>query len=131
MPISKAYNKSFRPSAPVVDCMISGLDETQASPRTCQALIDTGADITALPQNIITELKLTKVHRILVAGYNEATATQLKDVYTAKVSIPPMAEKIDRVIVTAGEHALIGRDLINHWTVTLHGKKGIAEIEEG
>ena len=68
---------------------------------------------------------------MLVAGYKEATAIRFEDVYSAKVSVSPFDKKVHRVIVTDAEHACIGRDLINNWTVTLRGKQGIIEIEEG
>lgn len=127
MPLSRPYDKSFFPSAPVIDCTVSIPGGAPASSRACRGLIDSGADITAIPQNVVTELRLARVDRIPVAGYDEVT--RLKDVYAAKVSVPPMEEKVFKVVVTREDYALIGRDLINHWMVTLNGKKGIVEIE--
>lgn len=77
-----AYDDSFDPPAILVPVTISGVGQKHDSVNI-QALIDTGADVSALPEDISTELGLYPFSRLQSAAYKWKMR-----VVTRKQSIP-------------------------------------------
>lgn len=89
---------------------------------TLPGLIDSGADITAIPQEVVSGLNLFKVDEIRVGDYDDAENAVIKEVYSAKLTIVPIKPIIARVIPKkTEEYMIIGRDVINEWLLTLDG----------
>lgn len=126
-----SYDMSFRPPAPVVEISLSqpsSQDATQVV--SVRGLIDSGADITVVPQWVINQLKLYPVDEVLVAGYiGEATQAWL---YSVAVAIAEFGSRIIRVVGSPNSPTiLIGRDVINEWTLLLDGRQQVFKIISG
>jgi hypothetical protein len=131
MPFVKRYNDTltkFDPPAPVLEIFLSSPGVAVAPPTPVEALIDSGADITAIPKKFVEQLQLKLVDQLPAAGYEGVESEKLADVYSVNVFVRDVGDYIIRVISCNYDYAFIGRDLINAWELFLHGKANIFEI---
>ncbi len=119
------YNTSmFKPPAPVVLAeWRSPAHSRTSNPERLPVLIDSGADCCAIPQRLIDNLHLYQVDECKVGGYDDEEEDLLtKPIYSVHLTIPPLQSRIIEVISKdSGDYALIGRDIINEWLLTLDG----------
>lgn len=113
-----AYNQEEQPPAP---CLTVTLRHPEDLTRTInlQAKIDTGADISAIPINLIAQLGLPIMSKLVVEGYNGIPATV--STYSAHILIGAARFRLQEVIAISEPHALLGRDILNHFYVHLNG----------
>ena len=131
MPFVKKYNDTptkFDPPAPVLEIFLSTPGAGVPYPAPVEALIDSGADITAIPRRLIDQLQLKLVDQLPTMGYEGVPSEKLTDVYSVKILVRDVGDYIVRVIPSNYDHALIGRDIINSWDLLLRGKTGIFDI---
>lgn len=117
------YGRQYHPPAPVLPLRVGRPGTAPAV--LVPALVDTGADLSVLPQGLPARLRLPAVGRLAVAGV-EGVPLQLP-VYAVEVSMNG-----DRSIVRAvslGATMLIGRDLINKLTLHLHGPEAVLDVD--
>jgi len=112
------YSGNFDPPAPVVEVSISAPLSKVSTSST--ALVDSGTDITVIPERIITQLKLRRVDSMPVSGFGERVIQAT--VYSATLEIEGISEsKIYRILGWSKDYALIGRDLLNQLIAVLNG----------
>lgn len=116
---------NFNPPAPVLEVSFSS-PIPQGEIIKIPALLDSGADMTVIPQNIAQQLQLRYVDEIPAAGYDGIAKKVF--VYSAKIIFDNLGDFIIRVITSNSGHALIGRDILNKWSVFLKGRNKIFEI---
>ena len=121
------YSRNFNPTAPVIELSISApLSEAITSSI---ALIDSGADITVIPEVIISQLKLRRVDSVLASGFSKRVVQAT--VYSAALSIEGILEtQIYRVLSWNGDYALIGRDILNKFIAMLNGPNEELSLQE-
>ncbi|MEX2186630.1 MAG: retropepsin-like aspartic protease [Pirellulales bacterium] len=92
------------------------------------ALMDTGADRTIIPSAIAEGLQLRKGREVELGGIGGTTIVMASYYVTIRIhDLPPIECE---VFATLGErHALLGRDVLNHFRVLLDGPRGVLEIE--
>jgi len=86
--------------------------------------VDTGADITALPARLASELHLPVVGEVRVRG---VTGAQRALLYGVELQVAGA-----RVMVQAagvGAHTLLGRDVLNRWTLVFRGPEQMLEVD--
>lgn len=113
------YNYSPRiiPPAPF---LFAGFSATNTSgAMSIHALLDTGADSSALPIEVIEQLGLQQVDAGFVGGINEPRA--LSPIFAAFVSLAGSAPSEIDVYGLALPFAILGRDVLNHYHITLDG----------
>jgi len=112
------YSKNFNPPAPVIEISVSAPLSKDSISLT--ALIDSGADITVIPERIIARLKLRRVDSSLASGFSKDVIEA--SVYSAILSIEGiLGPKICRILSWNDDYALIGRDLLNQLITVLDG----------
>lgn len=112
------YSKKFNPPAPIIEISVSAPFSKDAISLT--ALIDSGADITVIPERIIARLKLRHVDSLLASGFGKGVVEA--SVYSAILSIEGiLRSKIYRILGWSDDYALIGRDLLNQLITVLNG----------
>lgn len=113
-----AYDKTQDPPAPMLQVTVSKIRRRRPR-RTVPALIDTGADITAVPSHLLNDLKLESIGRIRIEAVNAKSTI----VYTYGVRLKLTDIVIERieVILADFDFVVIGRDVLNRLYLLLNG----------
>ncbi|MFQ5812814.1 MAG: hypothetical protein ACE5I2_06450 [Anaerolineae bacterium] len=112
------YNASIDPPAAYLPVRMTNPD-TGASIRL-PAKIDSGAAMSVLPQTAIVDLALEPTGDVLASGY-DCRATLLPT-YTVTFEVENYALQAVEVTVSPRKDVLMGRDILNHFILTLNGK---------
>ena len=83
------------------------------------ALLDTGADSSALPNDIIGLLGLQQINAGFVGGLTESRT--LGPIYEASISIEEGHQEDLEIYGLNLPFAILGRDVLNHYHITLDG----------
>jgi len=111
---------------PVVDVTITTPEQRQ-QPITITALIDSGADGSLIPINILEQVDARYVDKVRIRGV--LGHSQMVDVYLVTLQIGENWIHSVRVIaVESKAEAVLGRNVLNHLVITLDGLAGITEI---
>jgi predicted aspartyl protease len=112
------YSKNFSPPAPVIEISVSvPLSNDNIS---LTALMDSGADITVIPEQIISQLKIRRVDSTLASGFGKGVIEAT--VYAAILSIEGVLKpRIYRVLSWRENYILLGRDILNQLVSVLNG----------
>jgi predicted aspartyl protease len=112
------YNRQFDPPAPSLDIAVRHpLRPDQL--RRIVAKLDTGADVSAIPQSVAADLELLPAQTITVEGF-DGTRTSI-DTYAVTIELAGARFRYIEVILIPDNYALIGRDILNHFYAHLHG----------
>ena len=111
------YNEDFVPPAPYCEILVSDVDNINQT--GLGALIDTGADITAIPLNVARRLGLR--HRGIVFVEGSTGERVPRHTFGANVSIDGVLWFALRVMAWNEDSVLLGRDVLNHYHITLDG----------
>lgn len=116
------YDVSRDPPAPILPLLVGrpGLPPT----ISVVALVDTGADITVIPQSVARRLRLPAIGSVRVRGVGGAI--QQAPLYSAVVELAGTKDHVE--VLALGEETLVGRDLLNRWTVRLRGPQKQLEV---
>ncbi len=93
------------------------------------ALIDSGADITVLPDQVVAQLGLIPVEHLPATG-SDGHTTQ-RPVFTVRLvarDFPPV--EIEVMGGVAERYAILGRDMLNRFKVVLDGPNQRVEISD-
>lgn len=113
------YDASFNPSAPVLPIEIAA--PLSPSAHRVRALVDSGADISVVPRQLAERLQLRRVDVVPTQGFGGAIVEC--SVFSVSLALEMGQPRIIRAILWEEDYALLGRDILNHWKVTLDGPR--------
>lgn len=117
------YDTSQTPGIPAVDVVIS-------NPRVGSSkevgLIDTGSAITIVPERLKSRLGLVKIGDMKIRSITGSVTLVSKHIVS--ITIGGVEFKRVRVATLDRDNAVVGRNLINLWTLTLFGKSQVGRI---
>lgn len=120
-----AYSQEFDPPAPIVEVSVAHI---RTRPRVkLPAILDTGADITAIPELLVDRLKLYQVGRMYVEDVNGYT--ELIKTYVVRLAIAGHIIPEHRVLVTGLDFVVLGRDLLNKFYLLSNGPEQTFAIQ--
>jgi predicted aspartyl protease len=122
-----AYDRSFNPPAPVADVTIMH-PVTGARSSVLRGKLDSGADVTVIPERVVAQLGMTPKGRIWTRGY-DGTYTQ-RSVYYVRLRVEGFNLASVRCVATDRANVLLGRNVLNHFVITLDGKNLVFELED-
>jgi len=128
LPLIYPYDRdNFNPPAPVLEVSLA-VPNSLFSKQFVKspALLDSGADITVIPQWIAQQLQLKYVDEILASGYDGTPKKTF--IYSVKIIFNNLGDFVIRTIASDIEYVLIGRDILNKWSLFLKGRGNIFEI---
>ncbi len=117
-----AYDTGRIPAAPMLPLRV-GAPGTEPA-VTMPALVDTGADMTVLPEHLPRQIHLPLIGQITVGGVGGAE--RRVPVYAAQVEAAG-SRRIAEVLAL-GREALVGRDLLNFWLLHLDGPRQVLRV---
>lgn len=112
------YSKNFDPPAPVVEVMLSNVRNRRLH-VTLPAILDTAADITAIPQSVLDRLKLYQISRIGVQGVDGVS--NYLETYQVRVKVATLTIPQLQVIPVSFEFIVLARDVLNQLIIHLDG----------
>lgn len=118
-----AYDTSKSPAAPILPIKIK---TTGGRTAALEGIVDTGSDISILPARLARDLRLAVTGEAAVHG---VTGSERVRLYRSEVEIDGMTVTIE--FAGIGTHALIGRDIINRWTLVLSGPEQMLDLDAG
>jgi predicted aspartyl protease len=126
---TQEYNRrDFSPPMPVLDVGVSkpGAD---VPVRIIEAIIDTGADGTLLPRDILKHAGapyIDRVHLVSITGERRPV-----DLYVVTLHLGERrVHGVQAVALPAGATAILGRDVLNQLRLHLDGLAGATEVVE-
>ncbi len=126
--MKSAYEHSYYPPAPMVDIWLAPPERAFAL-GPLSALIDTGADGSLLPAQILRQLgiELFDVKRLRSQwGESRYVETFLVDVGIGSLRLP----LVEVVSDDASDEILLGRNVLNLLHLTLDGPNQVVEVRE-
>jgi len=112
------YALEYTPPAPALTVELARPFSSQS--RESRAKLDSGADMTVLPQPLIGELRLVPASRIAVYSFNEREEERYT--YFVDISFHSFVFPLVEVIGARRRDVLLGRDVLNLLKTTLDGK---------
>lgn len=111
------YKRDLDPPAPFVEVRFR--HPTTDRQETLLAKLDTGADISGIPRRLVDRLGLATVRTIPIAGYDQVRTTI--STYVIRLEVRRLDLRYLEVVPLPGEHALLGRDVLNRLYTYLKG----------
>ena len=111
------YDRSIDPPAPVVEVIIR--HPTTGVWEALSAQLDTGADISGIPQRLVDRLGLAPVRVVPIEGYDDARV--LLSTYIVRLEVAGVRFRGVEVVPIPGERTLLGRDVLNCLYIHLNG----------
>lgn len=119
------YDRAFNPPAPAFEIIIQHPDDpTRTVSVTAQ--IDTAADLSCIPLTKVAALGLERGDETIIAGYDGRPAANL--LYLVTLRINGFAINRVRAIAIPDSVFLLGRNVLNHFNLTLRGKDETFDI---
>jgi predicted aspartyl protease len=125
--MTTAYDTSSQPPAPFIEFeVVSPQDSTQR--HLAQGLLDTGAEVSVLPVEILTALQIPKASNMPVESWDGSSTL----VTTYIVTLGIADARLDSIEMVAAPmpYAILGRDVLNHFILTLNGKDLTFELRD-
>jgi predicted aspartyl protease len=115
----RPYDRNFSPPAPVADVTILH-PVTGVSSGLLPGKLDTGADITVIPESLVSKLGLSAKAYLWARGYDGTFSH--RPVYYVRFSIEGNELIAVRCIAADRQNVLVGRNVLNRFVIMLDGK---------
>jgi predicted aspartyl protease len=112
------YDTNFNPSAIVVSVIVAGVVHRRPQAELA-ALIDTGADVTAIPEAFVDRLKLYPFGRLQLEDANAVKTPVFT--YEARLALTGQSAKKMEVVLTPYPFVILGRDWLQDYYLLLDG----------
>lgn len=122
-----AYDRAFNPPAPVADVTIANPVTPNKRSRV-RGKMDTGADITVIPERLIVPLGISPKGRVWTRGYDGTYAQRA--VYYVRLTLEGFVLATVRCVATNRSDVLLGRNVLNRFLITLDGKNLTFELKD-
>jgi predicted aspartyl protease len=120
------YETRVRPPAPFLEIQV--MHPVTGVTHQWPAKLDTGAALTILPQALVDALALSPKGEATIYGY-DGMAT-VRPIYYVNLQVAGYNLSSVRVSTSKRSDVLLGRDVLNHFILTLNGKDLTFELQD-
>lgn len=114
-----AYAAQFHPPAPVAAVVVAHFLTSHSVELTGK--IDTGADLTVLPETLVQQLGLSPKGMVWTRGF-DGTASR-RAAYYVRLRVEGFNVPVVRCVTSARQDVLLGRNVLNRFVLTLDGPR--------
>jgi len=122
-----AYDSGFSPPAPVADVIVVH-PVTGATSGALHGKLDSGADVTVIPDRLVAQLGMTPKGHVWTRGYDGTYSW--RPVYYVRLTVEGYDLSAVRCIATDRADVLLGRNVLNRFIITLDGKNQTFELKD-
>jgi len=115
----RPYDRNFSPPAPVAEVTVLH-PVTGVASALLHGKLDTGADITVIPETLVSKLGLSPKAYLWARGYDGTFSH--RPVYYVRFGIEGIELIAVRCIAADRQNVLVGRNVLNRFVITLDGK---------
>lgn len=112
------YNAAFDPPAPFLTIQVSRINVDEPA-LMVECLVDTGADVSLIPQHLADTLELAPSDAMIVEGFDGEQ--QQLPLFAVDVVVESVRLNGLEVVSYPTSHAILGRDVLNHLRLLLDG----------
>ncbi len=120
------YETRVRPPTPFLEIQV--IHPVTGVTHQWPAKLDTGAALTILPQALVDALVLSPKGEATIYGYNGMAA--IRPLYYVNLQVAGYSLSSVRVSSSKRSDILLGRDVLNHFILTLNGKDLTFELQD-
>ncbi|MFQ6015498.1 MAG: retroviral-like aspartic protease family protein [Anaerolineae bacterium] len=120
------YETRVRPPTPSLEIQV--IHPVTGTTHQWPAKLDTGAALTILPEAVVDALALSPKGEATIYGYDGMAA--IRPLYYVNLEVVGHSLSAVRVTSSKRSDILLGRDLLNHFTITLNGKDLTFDIKD-
>jgi predicted aspartyl protease len=121
-----AYDGSFTPPAPVADVTV-GHPVSSATSGALRGKLDTGADLTVIPESLVPQLALSARADVWARGYDGTFSK--RPVYYVRLRLGGHELPAIRCIAADRRNVLVGRNVLNRFVINLDGRNLRFEVQ--
>lgn len=120
------YNQQVSPPAPFVHVTVRH-PQADTSIVDLPAQIDTAADLTALPAEVVMRLQLVPLDQLAIQGFGGQVS--LVPTYVIEIAIRGLRPLLVKALGGTEPFVLLGRDVLNEFRLELNGPQLVLDIE--
>ena len=120
------YSSQYTPPAPVLEISL-GLPGQNPMVGPLIGLVDTGADATYVPNNLLQQIGAPFINRGIVRsqwGEHRAIKLHAVSIQVGQFVIPVVTVISD----TSGNEIVLGRNFLNRWQINLDGPGALTQL---
>ncbi|MEZ4658495.1 MAG: hypothetical protein R2911_13055 [Caldilineaceae bacterium] len=121
-----AYDAQYDPPAPIIQVTVSSARNRRLR-QLCSAILDTGADITAIPEIYLERLQLYPIRQLQFEDWDGDTTTTFT--YKIGMSLDELVIPQLEVVLTGLNFVVIGRDVLNRLNLHFYGPQQLFQID--
>lgn len=114
--------------SPIARIEVSNPYDSKNRLKNVKAILETGAGVTSIPESIIKELGSLQYTTISVRSPLDRNRIISKRLYSVIIELDGQENEVE-VLTIPRDYAIIGRDILNQYKITLNGPEETWSIE--
>jgi predicted aspartyl protease len=114
--------------SPIARIEVSNPYDSKNKLKNVKAILETGAGVTSIPESIIKELGSLLYTTINVRSPLDRNETIAMRLYVVRIKFDGKLHEVE-VLTIPRNYAIIGRDILNQYKITLNGPEETWSIE--